>query len=239
MPIVIPRPETANVLELIEALKAWFPESVIRDTIIPYTVQEQKRLGSGRDWKAGDDGGFVTIRYFGLSRFSLEDHTGNTHEKGLAKRVPSRYSSGKATSRKRRERMATARGRRTAPEPEPASDGEPDFEIYLTKDLSATMTDYGTWFEDNVADLDKVDPARLLALGSTLYPYFQKSDFNVQRRQERRDARAADSTPEPTPEPTPARRGRGSKNTAKAGTPAPAGRRGRGGRQTAGSAAAY
>jgi len=135
--------------------------------------------------------------------------------------------------------MATARGRRTAPEPEPASDGEPDFEIYLTKDLSATMTDYGTWFEDNVADLDKVDPARLLALGSTLYPYFQKSDFNVQRRQERRDARAADSTPEPTPEPTPARRGRGSKNTAKAGTPAPAGRRGRGGRQTAGSAAAY
>jgi hypothetical protein len=113
-----------------------------------------------------------------------------------------------------------ARGRtRTAPEPavaEANGDAE-DFGKYLEKPLTATMEDYVTWFEDNVAKLEDVPVDKLLALGSTLYPKFQKSDFNI----EQREARAAAREPEPEPEPAKTTRGRA---TTKPAATKPAGR---------------
>jgi hypothetical protein len=109
---------------------------------------------------------------------------------------------------------------RTAPEPEVAEqngDAE-DFGKYLDKPLTATMEDYVTWFEDNVAKLEDVPVDKLLTLGSTLYPKFQKSAFN----QERREERAAAREPEPEPAQTKPARGR---STAKSGAATkPAGR---------------
>ena len=109
---------------------------------------------------------------------------------------------------------------RTAPEPEVAEqngDAE-DFGKYLDKPLTATMEDYVTWFEDNVAKLEDVPVDKLLTLGSTLYPKFQKSEFNQSRREERAAAR------EPEPEPEPAKPARGGRSTAKPATTKPAGR---------------
>jgi hypothetical protein len=97
------------------------------------------------------------------------------------------------------------------------------FDHHLTKDLSPTMSTYADWFHANVADIDQLgkdDPARLLALGSTLYPHFQKSPENQAARAERKAARAVAVEPEPEPEPEPvaqpARRGRPSTKAAAA-----------------------
>jgi hypothetical protein len=134
--------------------------------------------------------------------------------------------------------MPPARGRRAAtqpapaPEPEPENNGQVDFQKYLDKDLSPTMSDYVDWFEENVASLDDVPVDKILALGSSLYPHFQKSEFNVSRR----EARKAERAPEPEPEPAKpaARSGRRGRPAAQPEpepepepTPAPA-RRGRG-----------
>lgn len=138
------------------------------------------------------------------------------------------------------------RGRRAAaaapvePEPEPAEETAGQFDHHLTKDLSPTMQDYGDWFHQNVADIDelgKTDPGRLLALGSTLYPHFQKSDLNQERRAARKSGRAAAADPESEPEPAPApARGRRTVAAAPAAT-APA--KPRRGRAAAASTAAY
>jgi hypothetical protein len=142
-----------------------------------------------------------------------------------------------------------ARGRRSAtrsappPEPEPEQNGEFDYQRYLDKDLSPTMADYVTWYEENVAALEDVPVDKLLTSGVYLYGHFQKSDFNIQQREARRAARApapepepepvkpagrgrprgraaAAPEPEPEPAPAPARRGRG-RTAARAGAEAP------------------
>ncbi len=109
------------------------------------------------------------------------------------------------------------RGRKAAaapvePEEQEEAEQEGQFDRHLTKDLSPTMSDYADWFHENVADIDelgKSDPGRLLALGSTLYPHFQKSDLNQGRREARRTDRAAANGAEEEPEPAkPAPRGR-------------------------------
>jgi hypothetical protein len=142
----------------------------------------------------------------------IKDYTqGNTDPK------PGRP--GRAQSTSRRKEMPRGSRARTAPEPEVAEqngDAE-DFGKYLDKPLTATMEDYVTWFEANVARLEDVPVDKLLSLGSTLYPKFQKSDYNIQRREERAAARE----PEPEPETRPAR---GSRSTAKPATGKPAGR---------------
>jgi len=226
-------PRRSNVPEIIAALREWFAESAIRETILPITARDRKR--PSKEWKTDD--GYVTVRYHGLSRFSLEDHTGNTHRNRVAKAAPARYIPSKAnvTHERMGRKMPPARGRRqAAPAPEPQN-GEVDYQLYLTKDISDTMTDYITWFEDNVAKLEDVPIDRLLVLGSSLYPHFQKSDFNIAQRTARRAARTPAPEPEPAA-PAPARgRGRG-KPAAKAGT-APAGRRGGRGRQAASAGA--
>ena len=119
------------------------------------------------------------------------------------------------------------------PEPETAEqNGAEDYTPYLTKDLTATMVDYATWMDENLPGWDKAEVDRILALGSIMYPRFQKSDFNIQRREERKQERAAASEPEPEQPAQPARSGRSrgaAKPTGKpaTGKPASTGRRGR------------
>jgi hypothetical protein len=120
------------------------------------------------------------------------------------------------------------RAAQTAPAVEEVEETEVDenpFDHHLTKDLSATMSDYADWFHENVTDIDdlgKTDPARLLALGSTLYPHFQRSPLNQERRAARKAERqSAEPAEEAEAAPAPARRGRGAA-TAPAATKAPA-----------------
>jgi hypothetical protein len=209
--------------------------------VIYHTVHNE--TGNASEWKTPHAEGFITLRYHGLSRFTLEDHT-EKPDKPLAIRSLPGYNRGSKglpargtgiTSTRRDAPMPPARGRRaaTAPPPpaEPENNGEVDFQKYLDKDLSPTMADYVEWFEDNVAALEEVPVDKLLALGSSLYPHFQKSDFNIERREARKTSRQ----PEPEPEPAkPARAGRGRRAAAPEPepepepAPAPAAKRGRG-----------
>jgi hypothetical protein len=146
--------------------------------------------------------------------------------------------------------MPPAKGRRaaTAPPPpaEPEANGEVDYQRYIDKDLSPTMADFVTWFEDNVASLDDLPVDKILTIGIATYGHFQRSDFNVERREARRAARqTARPEPEPEPEPAPAKpAGRGRSRRAAAAPepepePAPA-RRGRGrSSRSAGAEAPY
>ncbi len=106
---------------------------------------------------------------------------------------------------------------------EPATNGEADLSGYLDKNLTPTMLDYIEWLTDQVGDLAELDVDRLVALSLYGYPKFQKSDFNRDRKEARREARAAASEPETETEPEPARPARG-RGAAKPATPKPAAR---------------
>jgi len=131
--------------------------------------------------------------------------------------------------------MPPAKGRRSttaakpAPAPEPSQNGEVDYQKYLDKDISPTMSDYIEWFEENVAALEDVPVDKLFVLGSSMYGHFQKSEMNITRREARRAARQP--APEPEPEPAKpagrARHGRSAPAPEPEPAPAPA-RRGRG-----------
>jgi len=208
--------------------------------VLFYTADHWRRNGhKASEWKVPDSRGYITVRYHELSRFTVEDHR-EIPVKPLDERRRIGYNRGSKGLPDRKEtHMATAaRGRRPAarpapvPEPEPEQNGEvADFQRYLDKDFSPTMQDFITWFEDNVANLDDLEPDRILILSLNTYGYFQRSDFNIQRRAERRQARAAAREPEPEPEPVrPARSGRPrGRAAAPAPEPEPApARRGRG-----------
>lgn len=188
-------------------------------------------------------GGYVHVHYQGPGDgghlFSVVEHIGNTSRKGVPDTAESDYtqpitrkpgrSSGKATvSRKERTMPASRRARQADPEPAEVN-GQEDYSKYLTKELTPTMVDYATWMDQNLPGWDKLEVDRILALGSTMYPKFQKSDFNI----EQREARAAQSAPPAESEPAKpaARGGRRSGSTATAkpatGKPARAGTRGR------------
>jgi hypothetical protein len=222
--------------------------------MLRYTADDTVK--PSKEWKTPSTDGFITLRYIDARHFGLEDHTEiqpRKPRKGVAihpRRGYTRESKVNLPPARRDSPMPAARGRRAAqtapPEPDPEENGAVDFQRYLDKDLSPTMTDYVTWFEENVAALEDVPVDKLLALGSSLYPHFQKSDFNISQREARKSARAPE--PEPEPEPEPVRRGRGRppKAAAAAPTPAPApapARRGRprgsGAKATAGAEAPY
>jgi hypothetical protein len=171
------------------------------------------------------DGGYVHISYHGRSSapdqhhvFSVEDHRFTPQER-VAFAARRGYNQRKATDSRKETTMAPAK-RRTraaatpapAPAPEPQGNGEVDYERYLTKPFSQTMEDYLEWFEDNVASLDELAPDRILVLGISLYGQFQKSEFNQERREQRRAEREA-AAPEPESEAPakPARGGRGNR----------------------------
>jgi hypothetical protein len=215
IPTEIPR--RANVTEIRkELMETYGYDYDGANDVIYYTVHNNTSPNS--EWKTPNAEGFITVRYHGLSRFTLEDHR-EKPRKGVAiqdrmeytrkgKGLPARKSTVSTTQRNTR--MPPAKGRRAAaaaapPAPDPEENGQVDFQRYLDKDLSPTMADYVEWFEDNVAALEDVPVDKLLALGSSLYPHFQKSDFNIDRR----EARKAERAPAPEPEPAkPAARGR-------------------------------
>jgi hypothetical protein len=240
-------PDRANVTEIRGRLMDEFGYTYdAANDVIRYTAQNTTSPAS--EWKTPNAEGFITLRYHGLSRFTLEDHR-EFPGKGLAIRKRMEYNREDkglparkhvtATSR-RDTHMPPARGRRAAtqpapaPEPEPENNGQVDFQKYLDKDLSPTMSDYVDWFEENVASLDDVPVDKILALGSSLYPHFQKSDFNIERREARKTSRQPEPEPEPAPAKPAARAGRRGRPAAQPEpepepepTPAPA-RRGRG-----------
>jgi len=157
--------------------------------------------------------------------FTFEVHSGKSTSERVVKRteteytqdVPSKFSSGKARITKRKAGMAMPPKRRTttkAAEPEaevPEENGEVDFQKYLDKNPSPTMLDYVEWMEANVGNLDEIPSDRLIMLGIQLYSHFQKSDFNVERREARRAEREAASEPEEPEEPEKPARGRGAR----------------------------
>jgi len=164
-----------------------------------------------------------------------------------------------------KEGIMPARTRRApAPEPEIAEEElEPEFDPqpYLDKPLTATMVDYVQWWRDNVGDPDQIDSDLLITLGARFYNIFQKSDFNITRRDARRAERASTRTAraaangdvedeEPEEEAAPPKRThtraaagrpkRAAKPAAAEETPAPAKPgRPKGGRRPAAGAAAY
>jgi len=247
-------PRRANVSEIRQELmdKYGYTHDAAND-VLRYTVRAKAERNHDSEWKTPHSEGFITVRYHGLSRFTVEDHR-EFPRKRVAQQREMEYNrrSKGLPDRNRQDRRGThmppARGRRSTakvepPEVEASQNGEVDYQKYLDKDLSPTMSDYVEWFEDNVAALEDVPVDKLLALGSSLYPHFQKSEFNISRREERRGARApepepepepakpagragrgrgraAAPEPEPEPAPAPARRGRG-RSAAKAGAEAP------------------
>jgi hypothetical protein len=236
-----------NVAVIMEALVSSYGLTIdMARFVMKYTADDTRK--PSKEWKVPNSDGFITLRYAAPGRFELEDHTESSSRKGVAIRPMPEYNrkgNAKVPHPRRDSPMPAARGRRAAqvapPEPDPEENGQIDFQRYLDKDLSPTMTDYVTWFEDNVAALEDVPVDKLLSLGSALYPHFQKSDFNINQREARKSERAA---PEPEPEPEPARpaRGRPRKTAATApATPAPAAapvKRGRGRPSNASKAAA-
>ena len=218
------RPNVAQIRrELAEF--GYAPDDI--NDLIRYTSEDPSR--PNKEWKVPNAAGFITLRYLGHSRFTLEDHREFRGKRASHQRRDGVYSEGKGlparkqSGRERDTHMATARGRRAAtapaPAPEPEANGEVDFQKYLDKDLSPTMQDYVEWFEENVAALEDVPVDKLLTLGSALYPHFQKSDFNIARREERKANRAPAPEPEPEPESAkPAAKGRG---RGRAAVPAP------------------
>jgi hypothetical protein len=221
-------PRRANVTEIRAELidKYGYTYDDAND-VIKYTAEHKNTYGHDSEWKVPGAEGYITVRYHGLSRFTLEDHR-EFPKKGLAiqRRVEYTRTSkglpdGKHTTR-RNSHMPPAKGRRAAaaaapPAPDPEENGAVDYQKYLDKDLSPTMSDYVEWFEDNVANLDDVPVDKLLVLGSSLYPHFQKSDFNIERREARRVERA----PAPEPEPEPAKPARGGRSRRAAAAPEP------------------
>jgi hypothetical protein len=132
--------------------------------------------------------------------------------------------------------------KQAAPEPETtAPNGEVDYQKYIGKDLSATMEDYVTWFEDNVISLEELELDKILTLGVQLYGHFQKSDFNVSQREARKDAReatraAAQEDEDETEDEAPARTRRGSAKPAPARSGARSARSGKAPAAKSGSA---
>jgi hypothetical protein len=84
-----------------------------------------------------------------------------------------------------------------------------NLEKYLNRDFTPVMADYVEWFTANVGDPDQLASDRLIVLAVNFYSEFQASDFNRERREERRAAREQAAEPEPEPAKATTRRGRG------------------------------
>ena len=226
--VIVGKPARSNVPEIIAALlRCGFDEGEIRETILPVTAQD--KLRPSKEWKTSD--GWVTLRYHGLSRFSLE-HTVIPRGKRVVNTPPRGYSriSDPVRDLQKGKTMPPARGRRASAPPvesEPVN-GEVDYGTYLDKAPTAKMTDYATWFEDHL--LISMIWASPIRRGSRHWarpctrPW--KSEFRSSSRSEKR--RAERSAPEPEAE-APARTQRG----ARGAKPAAATGRGRGRRATA------
>jgi hypothetical protein len=108
----------------------------------------------------------------------------------------------------------------TAAEVEEADEAR-DYTVYADKAITASMQDFHDWLNEEVGDLSEMDTVRIVALAGTLRMEFQKSDFNQERRSERKAAReaAAAAEPETEAEADPEESETPAKPTRKAATP--------------------
>ena len=218
------------------------PQALDRLTMDCKFPEEKARRVLNIAWEFGQKaepcpGGYVHIWYHGRDDtdnhvFSVVEHIGPGMERKVAQDPGKGYTQGRTMPRRsgkaikettKGTAMPPRRTRNAAPEPEVAEQngGEVDLKKHLTKPLSPKMTDYVTWFEANVGSLDDIEVDRILVLGTTMYKYFQTSDFNAEQTEARRAEREAE---EPAPEPevaAPARSGR-TRSTAKAPAAKPA-----------------
>lgn len=99
--------------------------------------------------------------------------------------------------------MARKTAQVAEPEPEDTEDEEAkDYTVYAGKDATATMADFGEWLlaevygDEYPGDADSfLDGVRL---GGTLRMEFQRSDFNIERREQRAAEREAERAARPT-----------------------------------------
>ena len=154
-------------------------------------------------------GGYVHVWYHGKDDtgthiYSVVEHIGEKQPGKVARKNEPRYTqegktkpsrdSGTAEQRMKGKTMPPRKGsnrsRQAAPEPETVPEnGEVDYQKYVDKPFSPTMLDYIEWFEANVANLDKLEVDKILVLGVSMYSHFQKSDFNIDRREARKAER--------------------------------------------------
>jgi hypothetical protein len=191
-------------------------------------------------------GGYVHIWYHGIDDtdqhvFSVIEHIGRKAGKALAQSARKQYTERNSSKLTLGETMPPRRrpAQTKQPEPEVEETGNGStskldrLDKYLTGNITPTLTDYVEWFGANVTDPDKLDSERLIALAVTFYGEFQASDFNKDRKAERkaaRETRAASNgdndADEPAEAAAPARgRGRGARSQPAAAKPAATGRR--------------
>jgi hypothetical protein len=181
-------------------------------------------------------GGYVHIWYHGKDDtdqhvFSVVEHIG----KALAQSAQRQYSERNRSKLTQGETMPPRKRPAAKPAPEPvveetgngATSKLDRLDKYLTGNITPTLTDYVEWFGANVADPDKLDSERLIALAVTFYGEFQASDFNKDRKAERKEARETraasngDAEADEPAEAAPARR-RGARSAAKSAAAKPA-----------------
>lgn len=139
--------------------------------------------------------GIVDVRYnSGAYRIEYSDNSSRTVAPA---RAPRYTQPTKSEDGKRRIQMAP-RGRAAAAVQEAATDndGVTDFTVYADKAPTPTMVDFADWLIAEVglefATVKEESAFRNgVRLGGTLRMHFQQSDFNIQRRDERRAAAAS------------------------------------------------
>jgi len=86
-------------------------------------------------------------------------------------------------------------------------DDSPDYTPYASKSITPTMVDFAQWMDDkifkpigsSIKEVGKTDPVRLIAIAGTARMEFQKSDFNIRRREERKQEAAAEKAAKAKP----------------------------------------
>ncbi len=174
----------------------------------------------------------ITAKHNGKEQYELDD--------GLtafpaARSTGTGYNQSEGKNPKHRKGKEMPRTAAAKPATE-ETNGAVDYTVYADKPITPGMQDFHDWLTDNVGDLSKMDTVRIVALAGTLRMEFQQSDFNKERRAERRAAREAPSEngSAPAEDEKPAKPGRRAGGTTgrRAGSAAPANekpaRRGRG-----------
>jgi hypothetical protein len=138
--------------------------------------------------------GPVTIRamHNGKEQYQLEDGI-PVEAVGKVRAAGYNQTKSETPTDKSKGRNTMPRGTKAATTETAESNGEVDYTIYATKDVTATMEDFAAWLNQEVGDLNKMDAVRIVSLAGTLRMEFQRSDFNVERRETRRTEREADA----------------------------------------------
>lgn len=161
--------------------------------------------------------GMVTVTCDDDGEFAISTQTGASHRKissgrsavTLAPKSKRQYTSRGSNANKSGRNKMAPKGRAAAvAEPEVTEEeAAPDYTGYADKGPTPTMADFVEWLEIEVYGGEFPGTAKEQAafangvrLGGTLRMEFQKSDFNIERREERRAERAVATEEEPADE---------------------------------------